>query len=376
MWSALIPKAVLAWQERRRIIAEMQSMAEEETAFLGLDDTNPVYQAKVAISLNDNVSALRHWREAVRRYPVFAQTSHDSLDVLIGLKLFDEAERLMLDGRLRAPRDRFYAGGYARVAEERKDLPEALERWKGVIKEFPGWWMGYVHMSACLRMAGKPEEAETKANFAAQRFPDEFLVILEWGRCAEARKDWVEAIRRWERFVEQFKNAHGDLGVAHALEGLGRLDEAEKRLEVARLRAPLSTEILIDLARLAYLRGDPEESARRWTQTRQRLPLLPFGYQGEIRLLREMRRYAEAEAVAFEAMDRFPAEQWPIVEYAQLATDRQDWEQAVERWGAVRSAWPARGDAFARAADALFHLGRNDDASRLQVEMAARGLAG
>lgn len=142
------------------------------------------------------------------------------------------------------------------------------------------------------------------------------------------------------------------------------------------MRAPTSVEIQIGLARMPYLRGDVDELARRWTQTRQRFPLLPFGYQGEIRVLRELRRYADAEVVAIEAIDRFPLEQWPLVEFAQLATDRSDWEQAIERWASVRSTLPTRGDAFTRAAEALSHLDRNDAALCLRAEMTALGLRG
>lgn len=103
---------------------------------------------------------------------------------------------------------------------------------------------------------------------------------------------------------------------------------------------------------------------------RLRLSLEPFGYQEEINVLRKMQRYTDAEPVALEAMDRFPTEAWPLTEYAKLATDRKDWEQAVERWAAVRSGWPDRGDGYDCAAEALSRLGRQDEASPLAAERA------
>ena len=163
MWSALIPNALLSWRERRKILRDMRTIAEDELNALALDELNPINQAKIALSLNDTRNALRLWEEATKRYPLFARTSRDSLDILVGLKLFDEAEMLMLEGRTKSPREQFYAGGYASVAEARGDFPVALERWKRVTKDFPGWWKGYVHTSACLRKTGNLDEAEALA---------------------------------------------------------------------------------------------------------------------------------------------------------------------------------------------------------------------
>ena len=105
----------------------------------------------------------------------------------------------------------------------------------------------------------------------------------------------------------------------------------------------------------------------RWADTRRRFPLLPVGYQGGFRQLLEMGRYADAEAILLAAIDRFPAEAWPAVEYASLAHTQQDWVAAVDALGSGtrRMARPARW--LFRGAEALAALGRHDEAAQLRA---------
>jgi hypothetical protein len=75
--------------------------------------------------------------------------------------------------------------------------------------------------------------------------------------------------------------------------------------------------------------------------------------------------YDDAEAILLAAIDRFPAEVWPAVEYASLAHTRQDWVAATTRWVEVRAGWPDRQVGYSRGAEALAALGRKDEAMLL-----------
>jgi tetratricopeptide (TPR) repeat protein len=314
-------------------------------------------------------AAEQYWDQAIVRYPHFARTARASLDVLLALKRFDEAEALVLEGRKREPVEPFYAGGYARVAESRGDLDEAITRWSTARKQFPAYPDAYVGGGSCLRRVGRLDEAEALIKKAIEIFPREVPPWIEWGRAAEARADWQQAIQRWESFYQKFRNSHGDIGVAHGLMKLGRLDEAEERLRAAQLRFPIMPEISIALAQVAEQRGDKDEAVRRWADTLRRFPLMHVGYQSSIRVLREMGRIADADTVAVAAIDRFPTDAWPAVEAATLATERGDWEAAVQRWEAVRKGWPDRQDGYSRGAEALTALGRLDEAAELKARI-------
>jgi tetratricopeptide (TPR) repeat protein len=228
--------------------------------------------------------------------------------------------------------------------------------------------MGYVHGVICLRRAGRLEAAEELSKKAIQLFPKDIRVWLEWARSAEFRRDWPEALRRWEVVGETFQHVQCDIGLAHALEELGRFEEAEQRLKDAQGRRPLLEVISIALARLANRRGDKEEAVLRWADTRRRFPLLPVGYQEGFRQLVKMGRWADAETLLLAAGGRFPAEAWPAVEYASLAHVRQDWAAAAARWAAVRAGWPDRPDGYLRGAEALVALGRQNEAVQLSAE--------
>jgi tetratricopeptide (TPR) repeat protein len=372
MWPALFTDSLLGWSKRRQALRELKNLQRHEELVLKLDEGNLVNRAKAALGAGDSVAALHFWREALERYPHFAKTSHDALEVLLGLKHFDEAEALMVEGQQRAPRDPYYANGYALIAERSGDTKEAINRWQRVRKKFPSSWMGYANGVMCLAWTGQYEAAEALSKQAIEMFPREVRAWISWAHIAERRRDWPETIHRWDTVRDKFNDSSSYTGIARGLEGMGRIEEAEAHLRESQLRFPLVHEIAIGLARLANLRGDNEETARLWADARRRFPLMAFGYREGFRHLVGMGRYEDAEAISLTAIDRFPAEAWPAVEYAQLAHTRHDWEAAAARWAAVRTSWPDRQDGYLRGAEACTALGRQDEAAQLRDECQRR----
>jgi tetratricopeptide (TPR) repeat protein len=311
------------WRERQSTMREIRKLAKEEAERLNFDDNNPINLAKIALSLNDSKLALQHWRDALARAPSFAKTHTDTLDILLRLHLYDEAEVIMKEGMRLYPAEPRYAGGYAEVAEIRRDWPEALARWKQALKRHPSWWKAHVHYAIALSATDQPEQADAVLNKAAPLFPGEVLVGLEWARNAVRRKDHEAALARWQTVWDRTKHGVADTGIAQALVALGRFEEAEHRLQEAKVRSPLTHEIRMILADLALKRGDAGEALRRWAEVRTRFPLLPFGYRGEQRLLCDLGRFDEAEAVIQQAKDRFPHESWPDNELQALQKARR-----------------------------------------------------
>jgi tetratricopeptide (TPR) repeat protein len=230
MWSSLIPGSLLAWKQRRRALRDLDDFQRVEQSILGLDEANPVNRAKVALDSGDTDAALQFWHQAVARYPGFARGSPHALTILLGLRLFDEAEALMREGQKRAPRDLYYADGLALVAERRGDNEEAIRRWERVRRKFPGAVSGYARGAICLDRASQLDAAEALIEKAVKRFPGEAVAWLQWASAAEHRHDWPEALRRWESAGERFPHYQIDLGIAKALMELGQIEEAEKRL--------------------------------------------------------------------------------------------------------------------------------------------------
>ena len=117
------------WRERRSALAEVADLSRHDEAVVMDQHLNPLYQAKQSIGRNDVESAAALWERARLLTPTAVLTSPDSLDILFGLKRYDEADTLMRERAKRFPRDRTYLIGLARGAEERGDLDEALKRW-------------------------------------------------------------------------------------------------------------------------------------------------------------------------------------------------------------------------------------------------------
>ena len=125
----------------------------------------------MALESDDPVAALQFWTEAVARYPNFAKGSPHALTILLGLKLFDEAEALMREGQKSAPRDPYYADGLARVAERRGDTEDAFLSGTGA-EEVPDLLERLCPGRVRLVKVGRLDEAEVLIEKAVKRFPD------------------------------------------------------------------------------------------------------------------------------------------------------------------------------------------------------------
>ena len=277
---------------------ELHQMQLLELQLLRLDDSNPLYRAKMALAGGDRAQALQYWTEARERLPEFVATSHDSLEILIGLDRLDEAEALMLEGRRRFPRESYYARGYAEIATRRGDHSEAVKRWTAVRKALRGVWQAYAFGAESLRELGSQDEAEALLSDAINRFPGEISCRVQHARQADSRKDWPTALQRWELVSTEFKHPLGVIGVARALREMGRFDEAEERLAAGRLSYPTVPELVIEQIHLSQARGGEAAELRSWEVLLERFPLESYGYYGAAHRLAEMRKFAEADDVA------------------------------------------------------------------------------
>ncbi|HTW72091.1 MAG TPA: tetratricopeptide repeat protein [Acetobacteraceae bacterium] len=362
----LIPRALRDWHERRSAVRELRVMQALDIAVLPLDESNPLNRARVLVEVGDQDTALEFWTKAKSLYPEYVLKSPDTLVVLLGLKLFDEAESLMIEGQKKNPGNSYFAEGYAKVAEARSDWPEAIRRWALVRKQAPGRPSGYVAGIACLRLAGRLDEAEALLRRARGVLGDNFLCLLEAARLQEAQGKWAEALQSWERVAEQHPS--GVVGAARMLFELGRHKEAADRILKGRVRYPTEPDLINSLAKMCERLGDNDTAAEWWSEARRRFPLVATGYVDGIRLLRRMSRLSEARAVLTSAVDRFPKVDWPWYESASLAEEQGDWREAARSWGALRAAHPDRADLYPREALALERCGNVEEAAKIRAE--------
>ena len=304
---------IRSWRERRRALRDIGILEKEEAQALHRSDHNPLLQAKTSLKIDDPVTALRFWNHAWVRYPNFVKRSPDTLDVLLGLKLFDVAEAIMLEGQGRSPHEARYFEGHALVAEHRGDRAEAVARWAGVRKRFPGSWTSHVNAARTLRELGRLEEAEALTSRAVARFPEVIHGWLEHARVAEAARDWAEAKTRWAQVSDYFGHVLGTLGQARMMVALSQMEEAEQFLLEMRPKFEYEADVATAWARLAEQRGDLALALERWGAVRRRFPQLLSGYQESARLLQTLGGAGELEAFLRDAAERFPAAGWPAL---------------------------------------------------------------
>jgi tetratricopeptide (TPR) repeat protein len=343
------------WLERRRALRDLQRVIALEDSIISLRDDNPLHRAKVLVEVDDHKRAREFLELARVQIPNYVLTSPDTIEILLQLGDFDEAEAFALKGAKRFPKKPHYLEGYALAADRQRNFDEAVRRWAVVRKKFPNQRLGYVCAVGCLRQLGRLDEAEDLVRSAMKQVPGDIPLRLEYGRVAEARGDWEEAYRRWDSLRD--RHPAGFVGAAHALQKLGRTAEADALLAEGRFRYPTFENLAIMQAHVAEQRGDNVEALKRWAVVRQRFPFDPAGYRNAIRLLRGQQEWAEADTIAQAAMDRFHDHAWPLAEYADLAHGRKDWAEAATRWAALHAAFPDRKDAQQREAEAVAAAG-------------------
>ncbi len=251
----------------------------------------------------------------------------------------------------------------------------ALLTWDAVRAEMPDEPATYMAFVRTLRKAGHPQQAELVLGEAARRFPADAELAADLARAAEQRKDWATALARWQQMRAAFpQNPAGHLRTAAMLRGeLGRSAEAEAVLEEAAARFPNRSEVWTEYAAAAAERKDRPAAILRYQTIRERFPALPGSWRRLVTLLRDERRFDEADMVAAEALVRFPEDRALLMEWAWVAHYRADWEEAARRWSAVRLAQPeAKGAYWMHGSVLLHHLNRLDESDEVLAEGVER----
>ena len=321
----------------------------------------------------------RDWQEAARRWAAVREFSPDSpigyqagATALRLAGLTEEAETLLTDAVTRFPDHAGILMEYASTAQAQLDWVAATQRWEHLRQIAPGNQTAYAAGAHALRQAGRDQEAEALMEMAIQRFPDDLGLRTSHAWAATHRKDWPEAIDRWNHVLTlQPDNPAGYLGMGRTFRVARRLDEAEAFLEKSMARLPDDAALACEYARVAAARADWDAAQERWELVRTRFPRHPTGYIGLAGVLRDRGEMDAAEQVIEAAIELLPDESGPLVEHAGLAIRRRDWDLAIDRWAKVRERFPHEPEGYAGGAVAMREL-RQFDAAETLLEHAIR----
>lgn len=190
--------------------------------------------AKVAMQQHRWTEACAHWTKLLQRFSDHATISwHAGLAAaLIELGSLHEAEAVYRDLTLSPGADPTGYVGLAQVAMRGQRWIEARARWDEVLRRFsnqaaPGWLSArataLMHLN-CL------DDAEQVFRDLAKKPSGQHLGFAGLARAAMRRKDWRQALDRWnEAFARFAECAHPswDISLAETLLELGELAQAE-----------------------------------------------------------------------------------------------------------------------------------------------------
>jgi tetratricopeptide (TPR) repeat protein len=210
----------------------------------------------------------------------------------------DEAEKLIGRGMERFPEEVLCFLEFCRVAMDREDWPEALRRWRLLRDRFDAL-LGYSGCARVLIRLGRIDEAEEELNAAKLRFGSEPSPTAELARCAEARGEKAEAVKRWKLYVDRFPlYMPAYIEGAEAFERLGEFSEAETLLRAGIERFPDERRPSLELAKLFhYRRRDFAAAAEAWAAVRGAFPDYEEAYTSGVEALRQAGRPEEADAL-------------------------------------------------------------------------------
>jgi len=357
-------EALRQWFDRRRALRELRAVERQYDYEHKMDFPGRIDRARAAFARGDREQALTIWHKTRALFPELSLTSEVALQLLLDHGVFDEADALIQTGWKRYPRDAHCARGYVRIAYKQEDREETLRRCEIVRRRFPGIPEGYTIAAACLTQLDRHQDAESVIERAARKLPDNYDVLAEYARCAERRKDWQEAIRRWEA-VRCSEHDHGMalIGITHCFRETGRYDEAEEIATEFCTRFPTNSWGFAELATIAAARGDLETAAQRWRVARERRPLFVTAYTAGAEAARRVGRDAEADEILGAGVRLLKTALGVHLEYARSAHRNGDWPAAVERWTLLLERFPACEEAHKQKACALAAMEQQDKAA-------------
>ncbi len=329
--------------------------------------------ANRAMKTRDWQKAVDLWAELRKRGARSALAYDQAARALMHLDRSEEAESLIQDGMKQFPANATLVMRQATLASHRKDWSQAVTRWQAFHARFKGTAYSHLQQGRVLIQAGQIDEAESLLQRATERWPADPLLATERAGLATHRRDWPEALERWRALQARFgKSASACQGECEALIALGLTDEAEECLKATMADHPDHPGLMMQGASLAVQREDWPTACERWAAFRRRFGVRMETCEQEVDALTRAGQRSEAEQLLLEATRRFPNRRPLALKLAQLLSQHQNWAAAAERWKILRKRFPPTVECFQEEAQALTRLDRLDEAESLLAQAVRR----
>jgi tetratricopeptide (TPR) repeat protein len=206
---------------------------------------------------------------------------------------------------------------------------------------------------------------DAATGMADEKSPDRHSLIEQAAQAVQSQ-DLTNALRLWERVVAEWpEDPAGPVGLAATYCRAKNYDAADAAIEPAVQRFADNAQVDAQHAWVAYERTDWPEAADRWRRYRERYPRDPVGPSALSGALRNLHRFDEADAVLLAGLADHPDHAELLGNYALVAQERKDWDEALRRWTAYRDRFPEHAAGYAVLGAVLRELQRFDDADAI-----------
>jgi tetratricopeptide (TPR) repeat protein len=190
---------------------ELLTQAEQRLAKAGSPDKAQI--ANLRRLLAEHAMAVEDWAGAAERWAALRDEFPDEVaayvrgsTALTRLGQGHEAAEVMVDAFIRFPDSLWVAHAYAEAADLAGDLPEMMQRWEQVRRNFPGDPRGFIRGAEALIRSGQLPQALALMEQAATRFPNDDDVTLANLELSFTPSRWSESYGRWSRIVQNAAN--------------------------------------------------------------------------------------------------------------------------------------------------------------------------
>ncbi len=322
-----------------------------------MDADKPVV-ADVAAALAQAGAALARaaFDEAYAGFRMILELQPDMPEAIAGmaqclrqLRRFAEAEKLLAEALPRLPRRFDLLSEYAMLAEVhatsagggRDAWLIVAARWGAVRAAFPDFLPAYWGSAWGFRRVQRWDDAVDIMSQAAERFPEAFEPWFDLANIALDRGDFEEGLERWIEIRKKFPNdPRGYSFGSVALQVAERLADAETLIAEGMQKFPGDLGICIAFATSATKRQAWPAAVQRW---RAAFTVWPSDTQialGLSEALVETEAYDEAEALVRSIILHDKNDSGVLCLFANIATRRGDWPEAMARWSHARRLFP------------------------------------
>jgi tetratricopeptide (TPR) repeat protein len=196
--------------------------------------------------------------------------------------------------------------------------------------------------------------------------------LVQW----RARMEQLAARREWSALLGESRAAAAVFPAAweppyyegRALLEAGDYPRADQLLRQSMERFPTLAQFAVLYGYVGGRSLGAEGALERWEMLHAKLPDAPGPMIGLATAFRSAGSLDRADALLAEGVHRFPDHVPMLVQFADLAAQRQRWEAAIDRWAMVRRKAPDRVDAIAASIGSLRQANRLNEAEALAQE--------